>query len=57
MKGEKGLQVGLPTLEEIAEKKGQHPRHHEKDDDEHIGKRSGEIAGKLAAKNSQDVAH
>ena len=57
MKGEEGLQVGLPTLEEIAEKKGQHPRHDEKNDDEHVGERRGEIAGELAAKNGQDVAH
>src|SRR6516165_1006792 len=57
MKGEEGLQVGLPALEEIAEKKGQHSRHDEKDDYKHVGERSGEIAGELAAKNGQDVVH
>src|SRR6266446_3912073 len=57
MKGEKGLQVGLPALEEIAEEEGQHPRHDEKDHDEHIGERGGEIARELAAKDGRDVAH
>src|SRR6266566_313126 len=57
MKVEKGLQVGLPALEEIAEEEGQHPCQNEKDDDEHIGERGGKIAGELAAKDGQDVAH
>src|SRR3984893_17177169 len=57
MKRKKGLQVGLPALQEIAEEEGQHPRHDEKDHDEHIGERGGEIAGELAAKDGQDVAH
>src|SRR5262249_18781795 len=52
-----GLQVGLPTVEEITEKERQHSRHDEKDDDKHVGERSGEIAGELAAKNGQDVVH
>src|SRR6516225_8704666 len=57
MKGKERLQVGLPTLEEIAEKERQHSRHDQKDDDEHVGERSCEIAGELAAKYGQDVAH
>ena len=57
MKGEEGLQIGLAALEEIADEEGQHPRHHEKDDDEHIGERRREIAGQLAAEDGQDVAH
>src|SRR5262249_23705680 len=57
MKREKGLQVGLPTIKEITEKEGQYPRHDEKDDDEHVGERGGEIAGELATKYGQDVAH
>jgi hypothetical protein len=57
MKGEKGLQIGLPALKEIAEKKGKDTRHDQKYYDEHISQRSGEIAGELAAKNSQDIAH
>src|SRR5262249_49816513 len=57
VKREKGLQVGLPTVEEITKKERQHSRHDEKDHDKHVGERSGEIAGELAAKNGQDVAH
>src|SRR4029077_2659979 len=36
---------------------GQHPRHDEKDHDEHISERGGEITGELAAKDGRDVAH
>src|SRR5271169_4520002 len=57
MKGEKGLQVGLPALEEITEKERQYSGHDQKDDDEHIGERSGKIACELTAKDGQDVAH
>src|SRR5271163_1990090 len=57
MKGKEGLQVGLPALEEIAEKERQYSRHDQKDDNEHVGERSSEIAGELTAKYGQDVAH
>src|ERR1700730_6128021 len=57
MKSEEGLQVGFPALEEIADEEAQSPRHDEKDDDEHIGERGGEIARELAAKNGRDVVH
>src|SRR6516164_1470790 len=57
MKGEKGLQVSLAPLKEIAEEKCQHSRHDQKYYDEHISERGREIAGELAAKNGQDIAH
>src|SRR6516164_10540607 len=57
MKGKEGLQVGLPALEEITEKERQYSGHDQKDDDEHVGERSGKIACELAAKDGQDVAH
>ncbi len=57
MKGVKRLQVGLASLEEIADEKGQYPREHEKNHDEHIGERRREIAGQLAAADDEYVTH
>src|SRR5215467_7510973 len=57
MKCEEGLQIGLITVEEIADKERQHPRHYQEYDDEHVGQRRREIAGELAAKDCEDVAH
>src|SRR6516162_7524692 len=57
MKCEEGLQIGLTTVEKIADKERQHPRHYQEYDDEHVGQRRREIAGELAAKDREDVAH
>src|SRR5271165_874864 len=57
MKGEERLEIGLAAFEEIADKECQYSRHHEKDDDEHIGERRRKIGGQFAAENGQDVAH
>jgi len=57
MKGEEGLQISLAALEEIADKEGQRSCHDQEDDDKHVGERRREIAGQLAPKDGEDVAH
>src|SRR5215831_921373 len=57
MKGKEGLEIGLAPLEEIAYEERQYSRHHEKNDDEHIGEWRREVGGQLAAEDGQDVAH
>src|SRR5271165_7514545 len=57
MECEKWLQISLTAGEKVADKKRQHPGHHQKDDDEHIGERGREIADELAPENGQDIAH
>src|SRR5215472_753806 len=57
MEVEEGLEIGLPALEEIADKERQSSRHHEKDDDEHIGQRGREVPSQLAAENREGAVH
>src|SRR5581483_11587823 len=57
MKGEEGLQVRLTALEKIAEEERKRPGHDEKDDDEDIGERRGEIALQLAAEDHESAVH
>src|SRR5260370_25299688 len=57
MKGEEGLEIGLATLEKVADEERQYARNQEKYDDEHIRERRRKIVGQLAAEDGQDVAH
>ena len=57
MEPEKWLQIGNATFKKIAQIKGENTTHDQKNNDENVGHRGGEIAHDLASHDIKHSAH
>ncbi len=57
MEDEEGAEIGLAALEEAADIEAERARQREKDDDEDVGERRGEVGRQFALGYDDDVAH
>ncbi len=57
MEAEEWRQISLAALVEAAQVEGEDPGQHQKDDDEYIGERGGEVAAQLTLEDNRQLGH